>query len=447
MKKQNKIIIGVIVGLAVVILIVSFFFPSVYKGLTSGSFGKADKYHQEQMTQADIQLRSDFTKDTAQLRQMVTGLIYFALFTDNLSMTIDTCLVSYSLQGFDKDPANSQAITLLKDYNTFLKNNTKTLASTTRMLAGFLLRDTASGSVDVENNIRDFANYVNQVNQKDSVLMLALSKVDNYLVGNKTLQKKTDEIRNLKAIRDQLVIKSTQFLAMTGNKQVLGNMLSYAVQSQAQFSGIGALKMSTAGSRQLELSAINSQAMGARNALAAGNGNLSAGFSAVDLGLVYVAAKVNAASDLSYIVYDRPNLQIICCKASELQSMCGAGALQGVLNGSNPNLGIVEVAAKNNIGIVLNGSLLCNALSSSALNAGFSAQQMNVIIPARDLSAIGSMQSITGINASLPLGSGGNPALQALMNSNKNLQSFCSMGGMNGFINLQNIALGVKILE
>jgi hypothetical protein len=57
------------------------------------------------------------------------------------------------------------------------------------------------------------------------------------------------------------------------------------------------------------------------------------------------------------------------------------------------------------------------------------------------------MQSITGINASLPLGSGGNPALQALMNSNKNLQSFCSMGGMNGFINLQNIALGVKILE
>ena len=131
MKNKNKIIIGVILGVAVVIIFVSLLFPSVYKGLSSGTFGKADKYHQEQMTENDVQLRSDFTKDTARLRQMVTGLIYFALFTNNLSMTIDTCLESYKLQGFNKDPDNSRAIALLNDYNSFLKNNTRTLAATT----------------------------------------------------------------------------------------------------------------------------------------------------------------------------------------------------------------------------------------------------------------------------------------------------------------------------
>ena len=123
MKKQNKIIIGIILGIAVVIILISFLFPSVYKGLTSGSFGKADKYRQEQMSESDIHLRSEFVQDTAKLRQMITGLIYYALFTENLSMTIDTCLTSFNLQGFDKNPANAEAIHLLTDYSSFIKNN------------------------------------------------------------------------------------------------------------------------------------------------------------------------------------------------------------------------------------------------------------------------------------------------------------------------------------
>lgn len=395
------------------------------------------------MKETDIKLRSDFTKDTAQLRQMVTGLIYFALFTDNLSMTIDTCLVSYKLQGFDKDPANNQAIVLLKDYNSFLKNNTKTLANTTRMLAGFLLQDTASEFEDIENNLRDFANYVKQINQKDSVLMLALAKVDNYLVGNKTLQKQTDEIRNLKAIRDQLVIKAAQFMAMTGNKQGLGNMLSYAVQSQTQFAGIGALKMNTARGRPVELPAINALSVRAQNILSSGNANLSVGFSAAAFGFVPVAAKVNAASDLSYIVYDKANLQIICCRAIEFQSVCGAGNLQGVMSGINPNLGIVEIEAKDNIGVVMNASVLCSSINSTSLLGLFAGDRLNKIIPARDLAAIGSLQSVVGYRAAMPLGFAGNTALQGLANANAGLQKiYSNMGAMNGFSSLMNTCLG-----
>jgi len=443
MKKQNKIIIGLILGVAVIILLISFLFPAVYKGLTSGTFGKADKYRQEQMTENDIQLRSDFTRDTAQLRQMITGLIYFALFTDNLSMTIDTCLESYRLQGFDKDPANSQVIALLKDYNSFLKNNTRTLASTTRMLAAFLLRDTTAQSTDIEQNLRDFANYVNQVNQKDSVLMLALNKVDSYLTGNKTLQKKTDEIRNLKAIRDQLVIKSTQFMAMTGNKQGLGMVSSYAVRSQAQFNNIGALNMTTARGRE-EVQAINAHTVGAQNIIAAGNSNLNMAFNANALQAGMAGAKINSAATMNYMVYDKANLQIVYCTGTQLQLFCGAGNLQSVMAGSNPNLGIVEIAAKDNIGVVLNASVLCSLLNSASLLGFNSTSQLNIIIPARDLAAVGSMQSVTGINAAIPLGFAGNAGLQGLANANAGLQGlFNSMNAMNnGFPVLRNIALG-----
>ena len=446
MKKQNKIIIGVIIGVAVVILVVSLFFPSVYKGLTSGSFGKADKYHQEQMTQADIQLRSDFTKDTAQLRQMVTGLIYFALFTDNLSMTIDTCLVSYKLQGFDKDPANTQAIAMLQDYNSFLKNNTKALAGTTRMLAGFLLRDTVDESADVDRTIRDFANYVNQVNQKDSVLMLALSKVDSYLIGNKMLQKKTDEIRNLKAIRDQLVIKSTQFMALTGNKQGLGNMINFALQSQAQYSGIGALNITVGGSRVVQSDLGIAENLARVNS---SNVNITAGFSAAEV-QAQVGSKVNATSVSSYVVYDRPNLQILYVASEEkLQAVCGVGNLQGVLVGSNPNIGILELCAKDHIGIVMSANVFGNIIQSSVFQGILSANQLNVIIPAKEISAIGIYgSSAVGSGAPLQMGFGGNTALQNLVSGNASLQKIISnAGAIQGLGDIKGIALGVGPIE
>ena len=446
MKKQNKIIIGVIIGVAVVILVVSLFFPSVYKGLSSGSFGKADKYHQEQMTQADIQLRSDFTRDTAQLRQMVTGLIYFALFTDNLSMTIDTCLVSYKLQGFDKDPANTQAIAMLQDYNSFLKNNTKALAGTTRMLAGFLLRDTVDESADVDRTIRDFANYVNQVNQKDSVLMLALSKVDSYLIGNKMLQKKTDEIRNLKAIRDQLVIKSTQFMALTGNKQGLGNMINFALQSQAQYSGIGALNITVGGSRVVQSDLGIAENLARVNS---SNVNITAGFSAAEV-QAQVGSKVNATSVSSYVVYDRPNLQILYVASEEkLQAVCGVGNLQGVLVGSNPNIGILELCAKDHIGIVMSANVFGNIIQSSVFQGILSANQLNVIIPAKEISAIGIYgSSAVGSGAPLQMGFGGNTALQNLVSGNASLQKIISnAGAIQGLGDIKGIALGVGPIE
>ena len=439
MKKQNKLIIGLIVGVALAILAVSFFFPSVYKGLTSGSFGKADKYHQEQMTENDVQLRSDFTKDTAQLRQMVTGLIYFALFTDNLSMTIDTCLVSYKLQGFDKDPANTQAIALLQDYNSFLKNNTKTLAGTTRILAGFMLHDTASGSSDVERTIRDFANYVNQVNQKDSVLMLALNKVDAYLIGNKTLQKKTEEIRNLKAIRDQLVIKSTQFMALTGNKQGLGNMLSFAIQSQGQYSGIGALQVSTAGSKVVQSDLGIEEIVAARF----NSSNISSAFSATEVQAQF-GSKVNSSPELSYVVYDKASLQIFVCSGVQLQVVCGVGNLQGVLVGSNPQIGILELCAKDHIGVVMNALVFGSILQSKVFEGFISANQLNAILPATQLSAINSI-GISAIGSGpIPLGYGGNTALQNLVSGNASLQRIISnAGAIHGLGEIQGVALGV----
>jgi len=456
MKKQNKIVIGIMLGIAVVIILISFLFPSVYKGLTSGSFGKADKYRQEQMSENDIRLRSEFVQDTAKLRQMITGLIYYALFTENLSMTIDTCLTSFQLQGFDKNPANTETIHLLTDYNSFLKNNNPTIANTTRMLAAFLLRDTIAQSMDIEKNLRDFSNYVNQVNQKDSVLTMSLARIDSYLVGNKTLQKKDAEIRNLKAIRDQLVIKSTQFMALTGNKQGLGAMLSYTIQSQSQFSGIGALNIVTDGSKLVQSklgieeivparinSSILSSGLSASTSL---QGSINAenklgnnGGSAVSakMNLVYVCSKEN----LSVILYDKPSLSFILGSSEKMIGILGMEKMNGILCGTDPSLGVLCVVYGKILSVTLNAGLLANLSSSPTLCAALSAATLNVIIPAKELSAVGLSANAFGINAPLQMGFGSTPILGAI-NANVNLKSLCSSNGFySGFGALQATSL------
>jgi hypothetical protein len=458
MKKKNKIIIGVILGIAFAIVIISFLYPPVFNKLARGTFGKADKYRQEQMTENDVQLRSDFVKDTTELRKMITGLIYFTLFTDNLSMTIDTCLESYRLQGFDKDPANTQAIGLLKDYSAFLKNSSPTLANTTRMLAAFLLRDTLSSSQDVEKNIKEFANYVNQINQKDSVLMLSLARIDSYLIGNKALQQKQEELRNLKAIRDQLVIKSTQFMAMTGNKKELGAMLSQAIQSQSVFNGIGALNMSVdkaAGSIS-SLSVLNIEEQAASS-------NLGVAFNASSLQNINTlgavnskttlnggpgqtdAARVNSKSDLNVIIYNKANLQMVYCSADNLKVVYGAAKLNSVLCGTDPNMGSIAVVKGKELGVILNANVFCSVLSSKVLGSVLSASQLNVILPAKDLAGAATLQNAFGSNAGLQMSFGSNSSLQYVVGSSPALQSlFNSKGSMNGFSNLQNISLGVR---
>ncbi len=461
MKKQNKIIIGIILGIAVVIILISFLFPSVYKGLTSGSFGKADKYRQEQMSESDIHLRSEFVQDTAKLRQMITGLIYYALFTENLSMTIDTCLTSFNLQGFDKNPANAEAIHLLTDYSSFIKNNNTTVANTTRMLAAFLLRDTIAQSMDIEKNLKDFSIYVSKVNEKDSVLTIALARIDSYLIGNKTLQKKDAEIRNLKAIRDQLVIKSTQFMALTGNKQGIGAMLNCAMQSQLQFSGIGALNIVVDGGKLVQsnlgmeenLSRINSSTLCAgfnastslQGSMANAKDNLgNNGGSAVSakMNLVYVCSKEN----LSVVLYDKPSLSFVVGSSEKLIGILGMEKMNGILCGTDPSLGALCVIYGKNLSVTLNAGLLANLSSSPTLCAALSAATLNVIIPAKELSAVNANFNAIGSNAPLQMGYCGSQSLIGMYAANTSLSGLLNSNSVfSGFSSLQATSLNSQL--
>ena len=235
MKKQVKVIIGIVVAIAILIAGISLFYPSVFKGLTSGTFGKADKYHKQQMTEKDILLRSNLVADTGQLKNMIQGLIYFSIFTEDLSNKIDSCVIAFKAQGMGAQAGEVARINVLRDYSDFIRNNNKTLNATIVMLTTFYLKDTTDQSQDVENNMRAFGNYVNNLTERDSVLNQALVSMDNFLLNNATIRNKKVEIASLKSIRDQLLIKGIQLSGVLQDKPLCSQLISYALSSQSAY--------------------------------------------------------------------------------------------------------------------------------------------------------------------------------------------------------------------
>ncbi len=251
MKIKTKLLIaiGFIAALCIGFLAgISVDYPRLNKSDVAGTFGKAEKYRKAQMTEKDIQLRSELVKDTAKLKSMIQGLVYFSLFTEEFSTNIDASIIAFKTQGLESDKIKS-----LQDYSDFIKNNNEALKVTIDMLSGFYLKDTADMSWDVEKSLKDFGTYVNNLNEKNTVLSQALRGMDNFMFSNKTLQANKTEIAQLKSIRDQLLIKSVQNSGLLCNKEQADNLINYAFESQEKYAlfvkGIDKLDITSVGSK------------------------------------------------------------------------------------------------------------------------------------------------------------------------------------------------------
>jgi hypothetical protein len=232
MKSKTKLLIGIgfVAALCIGFLMgISVNYPTPETSDLAGTFGKAEKYHKVQMTEKDVQLRTDLVKDTAELRNMIQGLIYFSVFTADVCKDIELTVVAFKAKGMGALKEESETINILQDFSDFIKNNNNTLNSTIVLLTGFYLNDTASMSQDVEKKYNDFGNYVNGLNQKNMLLTDALKDIDNFMLTDKILQANTPELTQLKSIRDQLLIKGLQLGALIGNKKQVRSMIECAV--------------------------------------------------------------------------------------------------------------------------------------------------------------------------------------------------------------------------
>ncbi len=391
MKKQTKIIIAIVLAIVVIIFAISVFYPPAFKGLTSGTIGKADKYHKAQMTEKDIQLRSEFTADTGQLRSMIQGLIYFSLFTDDLSNKIDSCVSAFQHHGICSQQNGCEKIRILQDYSDFIKNNNTTLSRTISMLTGFYLKDQSDQSADVEKNIRDFGNYVKDLNEKDSILEVALRNMDDFMITNRAIKDRKIELAQLKSIRDQLLIKGIQLSGMLQDKPLCSNLLSYALSSQeGQLGKIGIAQEQIGSSLKSTQSLSKNLMQEAVQSLNLVNSNLTVG-SAQQLGNVLRSQQLESSnlkknelgSKLQgVIIYDKASLNFIFSNISSLKGSLSAAQLNSIVLGSK-DLGAVAYYSNQGLNLVASSYDLKNAYQSQLLGSALSSAQLNSFINAQ----------------------------------------------------------------
>lgn len=353
MKKSIKIVISVVVVIAILILGVSLFFPEAMKDMTSGTFGKAEKYRKTQMTEQDVRLRSEFVNDTAKLREMIQGLIYFALFTEELSNKIDSAVRIFEKRGMTGKVQEQDHFTILKDYAGFIRNSNKTLGATISMLTGFYLKDGSEESGDVEKNLREFGNYVNMLHEKDSILELSLRSMDNFMLNNKAIKSRPEELRQLKSIRDQLVIGGIQIAGILQDKDMAMAVLSNALQSESELQGV--LQGVQMGNLVYESKAgdLGFIQKGFEQAMELNLGSVALMKEAIEAqqsgSKIVGAAESFGSAVIGIIIYNQEMNQFVVRSMSDLSSTASAKVLTGVLSFSG-NSAFLSQQSKNAAG-------------------------------------------------------------------------------------------------
>jgi hypothetical protein len=322
---------------------------------------------------------------------MIQGLIYFSIFTQDLSNNIDSCVGMYREKGICNNPSECASISALQDYADFIRNNNKTLGTTISLLTGFYLKDESDQSADVEMNLRAFGTYVNNLNEKDSVLNQALRSMDKFVLSDKTLKTKKSELTSLKSIRDQLLLQGVQLAGLLQDKPLCSQLLSYALSSQSALNVLynqDNLGIKSSGTlNMIKNSELMVNVFGNRDVEFGSNAQLGKLIEAQQLGVV------NSQQNLgnlvgSIILYDKSNLQFVVGNKPELQKILSSSQVSAILQGSATLGNLAGVAVFSSQGLNLyqaNINLNANfngvgTLSNSQLNQVLSNQDLGVII-------------------------------------------------------------------
>jgi hypothetical protein len=230
MKLTTKILIAAfMLILAGVVVMISLFNKPADKALVRGTTAMADPVQMQAMSKKSIQLRNEFTRDTLQLKRMIQILRYFEQFTERVARQIDTTSAILRYHPLYTDRKLNPTFIALQEYSNFLNSNIVKLKSTEAMLSEFLAnKDESEVPYKVEMNLRDFANFINQMSAREVVLEQAALEIDIYL--DKSVKKKLMqvEISELQNFRNQLLMDNRVTFTMLGDKNSLARLSTFA---------------------------------------------------------------------------------------------------------------------------------------------------------------------------------------------------------------------------
>jgi hypothetical protein len=355
--------LGFIIGISVN-------FPKPDTGELAGTIGKANKYHKTQMTAADIKLRTELSRDTAQLRSMIDGLVYFSLFTEELVKEIDMGILVFRARGMETQAATGNPLNALQDYSDYLRNNNQTLGTTVSMLTGLYLNDTSGLSQDVEKNLREFGGYVSNLNKKNLVLGATLKSMDDFLVSDRSLQYGKEQTTQLRSVRDRLLMKGIQLAGLLGNKEQVGSLINYSLQAQEKLNAtVGREKLACGITHDVQAAEKLQRLFSTENLASALN--LSAVEARTDLGNT-----INLNSTV--VIYDKPSLQFLTADNKSLQLLDKFESIQVIAALGREDLKVS--CSSYNLEQIVSSNVLVGYVESRVFNEAVASRPLDIVV-------------------------------------------------------------------
>jgi len=421
MKKRNLFIAGIIAIVVVAIALTGIFYPSAFQIGAEGTIAKVEKYHKQQMSEADVLMRSKILNDTTKLKETINGLVMFNAFAEKMAENMDQTVATMRGSDLSGSQKMLQSMNEIRDYSTFIKNNNVTLDKTINLLVNHYQTKTTATSADIEQNLEEFSNYVYQISVKDSILDSFIDNCDEFIGDAQIFKTREKEIEGLKKVRDNLLLGNAQMAFVVGNNDKLQVILDkplYNIESLGMGNASNIKNVVIANedklkavcsSEQIKNMALNNDAVNA--ILYNADKNLGTIIfcdsdklqqvvsNQVDLkGIVYSADELKnmlgnqsnqlnvilAQDGLRVLVLDKDNLRAINYSASlgqVLQAqnlalgilLCNEGSLQNVLSG-NASLGrLLNIDATGNVATINSSGKLDRILAVGALQFSLAA--------------------------------------------------------------------------
>ena len=196
-----------------------------------GTIGKVKKYRKDQMKDSDIILRSEIMEDTTKLKGTINGLIIYSAYSKTLSESIDKQIEQLEYCGCYE---NESDLASMKDFSEFISNNEEIMDNTIHMLFDFYNDDVSESSFDIESDLRNFVNYINQLEERSNELDIVIGGMDSYIADNIGVEEKAEKIDNLKSIRDELLFRNIQGAIVMNNIDKINNVYSNEIMQNAE---------------------------------------------------------------------------------------------------------------------------------------------------------------------------------------------------------------------
>ena len=230
MKKAIKLL-----ALLAIILALGFLLPACNCGVNedeaAGAIGKVDKYHKDQMSESDLLLRSEIMEDTAALRNTLRGMLLVYVYYDAYGKSMKK-----NAEMLKNNPANVDdqlGAEDLENYCEFIENGNEQLCEVCQMCSDVYNDTVTEYSFDVEQNVRNYAVYLNKLDSRDSLVSSAIEKSDAWIKENENVADKEKQVKQVKKIRDEILLREICSGAVMDNQEKINTYSSKVIYNVA----------------------------------------------------------------------------------------------------------------------------------------------------------------------------------------------------------------------